>query len=167
VTVWTALSKYGFISPFSLEDQDEHEETINGERYLCILIKKCIPVLCRKGFILLDNTWFQQDGATPHTSAAVLDWLDRTFEDRVVSLKTQYAWPPHSPDLSPLDFYLWGFLKDQVYKTSPTTLKELKTNIRREIRGINHETCKAVIDNFKRRCDVVIEQNGRHVEHVL
>jgi hypothetical protein len=91
VTVWTALSKYGFISPFSLEDQDEHEETINGERYLCILIKKCIPVLCRKGFILLDNTWFQQDGATPHTTAAVLDWLDKTFEDRVVSLKTSVA----------------------------------------------------------------------------
>jgi hypothetical protein len=46
-------------------------------------------------------------------------------------------------------------------------LKKLKANIRREIRGINHETCKAVIDNFKTRCDVVTEQKGCHVEHVL
>jgi len=90
-----------------------------------------------------------------------------TFEDRVVSLKTQYAWAPHSPDLSALDFYLFGFLKDRVYKPSHTTLKELKVNNRREIRGINNETCKAVIDNFKTRCDVVIAQKGHHMEHVL
>jgi len=166
VTVWAALSKDGIIGPFFFEDQDGHAETINSERYLCILKKKFVPALRRKGFSL-DHIWFQQDGATPHTSSAVLDWIKDTFEDRVISLKTQYAWPPHSPDLSPLDFYLWGFLKDRVYKPSPTTLKELKANIKREIRGINNETCKAVIDNFKTRCDVVIAQKGRHVEHVL
>ena len=133
VTVWAALSKDGIIGPFFFEDQDGHAETINSERYLCILNKKFVPALRTKG-LSVDHIWFQQDGATPHTSSAVLDWINETFEDRVVSLKAQYAWHLHSPDLSPLDFYLWGFLQDPVYKPSPTTLKELNANIRREIR---------------------------------
>ena len=133
---------------------------------MCILKKTFVPALRRKGFSL-DHIWFQQNGATPHTTSAVFDWIKETFEDRVVSLKTQYAWTPHSPDLSLLDFYLWGFLKDRAYKPSPTTLKELNANIRREIKGINNETCIPVIDNFKTRCDIVIAQKGRHMEHVL
>ena len=165
VTVWAALSKDRIIVPFIFENQDGHAERINSECYLCFLKKKFVPALLRKGFSL-DHTWFQQDGATPHTLSAVLDWIKETYEDRVVSLKTQYTWTPHSTDLSLLDFYLWGFLKDRAYKPSPTTLKELNANIRREIRGINNETCKAVIDNFKTRCDVVIAQKGRHIEHV-
>jgi len=131
VTVWAALSKDWIIWPFFFEDQDGHAETINSERYPCILNKKFVPALRTRGFSV-NHIWFQQDGATPHTSSAVLDWIKETFKDRVDSLKTQYAWPPHSPDLSPLDFYLWGFLKDRAYKPSPTTLKELDANIRRE-----------------------------------
>ena len=105
VTVWAVLSKDGIIGPFFFEDQDGHAETINSELYLYILKQKCVPAFRRKGFSL-DHIWFQQDSATPHTTSAVLDWINETFEDRVVSLKAQYAWPPHSPDLSPLDFYL-------------------------------------------------------------
>jgi len=41
-----------------------------------------------------------------------------------------------TPDLSALDFYLLGFLKDRVYNPSHTSLKELKVNNGREIRGI-------------------------------
>jgi hypothetical protein len=36
------------------------------------------------------------------------------------------VWPPCSPDLTPLDFFLWGCVKDQVYSWRVTTLNELK-----------------------------------------
>jgi hypothetical protein len=26
-------------------------------------------------------------------------------------------WPPRSPDLTPLDFFLWGTLKERIYQT--------------------------------------------------
>ena len=35
-------------------------------------------------------------------------------------------WPPRSPDSTPCDFFLWGHLKNEVYKTPPTDLQELR-----------------------------------------
>ena len=57
----------------------------------------------------------QQDGAVPHTANAVLEKLTNIFDGRTISLKTEHVWLPHSPDLKPLDFFLWGYLKDRVY----------------------------------------------------
>ena len=42
-------------------------------------------------------------------------------------------WPARSPDLNPLDFFLWGYLKSQVYSPWPNKLDELETNIRRVV----------------------------------
>ncbi|GBO39858.1 hypothetical protein AVEN_245212-1 [Araneus ventricosus] len=38
-------------------------------------------------------------------------------------------WPPRSPDLTPMDFFLWGYLKQQVYATPPPTLQDLQRRI--------------------------------------
>ncbi|KAG8309961.1 hypothetical protein J6590_073086 [Homalodisca vitripennis] len=35
-------------------------------------------------------------------------------------------WSAHSPDLSPMDFFLWGYLKDKVYRTKPRDLAHLR-----------------------------------------
>jgi hypothetical protein len=39
-------------------------------------------------------------------------------------------WPPRSPDLSPLDFYLWGHLKAMVYQEKIRNMNHLKESIR-------------------------------------
>jgi hypothetical protein len=36
------------------------------------------------------------------------------------------AWLLHSSDLTPLGFFLWGFVKDQAYKQRVSTLDEFK-----------------------------------------
>lgn len=166
VTVWAALSSSGIIGPFFFEDEDGEVETINSSRYLDLLKKKFVPALRRKGMDL-NTLWFQQDGATPHTSREVLSWLERRFGTNFISYRTDTVWPPHSPDLSPLDFFLWGYLKDRVYSPAPASLEDLKISIKREIRNISTDTCKSVICNFKKRLDVVIQQKGRHLEHLL
>jgi hypothetical protein len=38
-------------------------------------------------------------------------------------------WPPRSPDITPFDFFLWGYVKDIVYKTPVTSLDELNLRI--------------------------------------
>ena len=63
----------------------------------------------------IQQEWCQQDGSTPHTAAASRLWLQQRFPGRVISLKEEVQWAPHSPDLSPLDFFLWGYLKKRVY----------------------------------------------------
>ena len=55
--------------------------------------------------------WFQQDGVAPHVSRLVLQWISNHFGTRCISRRTRHPWSANSPDLSPLDFHLWGFWK--------------------------------------------------------
>ena len=111
--------------------------------------------------------WFQQDGATPHTANITLEWLDEQFSDRLISRRRDTEWSPHSPDLSPPDFYLWGLLKDRVYQNNPKTIAELKLAITQNICAIKREECARVIDNFARRLQECLRRNGGHLEHVF
>jgi hypothetical protein len=40
------------------------------------------------------------------------------------------AWPPRSPDLTPLDFFLWGYVKSIVYQVKIKDLQHLTVRIR-------------------------------------
>ena len=70
----------------------------------------------------IGNIWFQQDGATYHTAKDTLDFLCPVFEDRVISRRADGLWPPQSCDLTPLDYYLWGTIKDKCYDDKPETI---------------------------------------------
>ena len=165
VTVWAALSSTDVIGPFFFESVGS-VQTLISDRYLNLLKGKFLPALYRRK-IDINNIWFQQDGATPHTAKHVLEWLHSMFGERLISFKTDKIWPPHSPDLSPLDFFLWGYLKHRVCTPKSKTLDDLRAAVRREMRTITQEMCNNVVDNFKKRMNVVIEQNGRHIEHIM
>jgi len=78
--------------------------------------------------------WFQQDGATAHMAVISIAALRRLFPQRVISCFIDVPWPPRSPDLTALDFFLWGYLKSKVYSNRPTDLHTLKENIREKNR---------------------------------
>ena len=92
----------------------------------------------------LTNTWFQQDGATCHTACDTLTLLHEKFEGSVISRGGDVHWPPRSCDLTPLDFFLWGFVKSRVYSDQPQTVAVLKANIRRVIGEIEPLLCDKV-----------------------
>ena len=73
----------------------------------------------------IDNIWFQQDGATSHTAEATLDILRSVSEDRIISRRAAYVWPPRNCDLTPLDCYLWSAVKDKCYGDKPKTIDAL------------------------------------------
>ena len=77
--------------------------------------------------------WLQQDGAMCHTAEAKLDVLRPVFEDRIISRTADVVWPPRSCDLTPLDYYLWGNVKDKCYADKPEIIDALKDNIREAI----------------------------------
>lgn len=85
----------------------------------------------------------------------------------MISLKTKFEWASNSPDLSPPDFFLWGYLKDRVYAGKPETITKLNETIREEIRPITRSVCKKVFDNFVLRLKKCTELNGGHLEHLL
>ena len=78
-------------------------------------------------------------------------------------------WPPRSPDLTPLDFFLWGVLKDKVFKRKPKTIIELKTVICEEIKTINDdkELLTCVCNSIKDRLEACIKYEGQQIENFL
>ena len=127
--------------------------TVNSERYIQVL-GKLWTALGRRRYVVRALQWFQQDGATPQFSNESHAWLRRRFPDRLISRRCDPEWSAHSPDLNPPDFYLWGYLKDNVYGNNPQTIAELKAEITATIRAIPREECGRVIENLARRIQV-------------
>jgi hypothetical protein len=59
----------------------------------------------------------------------LLTEYEMNFPGRWVGLDEPIPWPPRSRNITPLDFVLWGYDKDIVYKTPMTSLHELKHRI--------------------------------------
>jgi len=74
---------------------------------------------------------------------------------------------PRSPDLTPCDFFLWGYLKAKVYEQRPLTLEVLKEAIRQEVAAITPEMILKVMDNYRERLHQCINIQGRYLSDVL
>ncbi|GFT93628.1 transposable element Tcb2 transposase [Trichonephila clavipes] len=103
----------------------------------------------------VQELWFQQDGATCHTACATIDLLKDTFGDHLISRFGPVNWPPRSCDLTPLDYFLWGYVKSLVYADKPQTLHHLEDNIRRVITNIRPQMLEKVIENWTSRLDCI------------
>ncbi|GFT05056.1 transposon Tf2-9 polyprotein [Trichonephila clavipes] len=108
-TLIRALTEEWVKSPQQLLDNVVH---INGDRYRATITNFFIPELNNHD---VQELWFQQDGATCHTARATIDLLKYTFGDRLISRFGPVNWPPRSCDLTPLDYFLWGYVKSLVY----------------------------------------------------
>ncbi|GFW38069.1 transposable element Tc3 transposase [Trichonephila clavipes] len=133
LTVWCALWAGGIIGPYFFKNDEGHNVTVNGDRYRAMITNFFIPELNNHD---VQELWFQQDGATCHTARDTIDLLKDTFGDHLISRFGPVNWPPRSCDLTPLDYFLWGYVKSLVYADKPQTLDHLEDNIRRVIADI-------------------------------
>lgn len=166
VNVWCGMIGGHTIGPFFIEGN------LDGESYLALLQTQIIPAI-QNLFPGEDfqRVWFQQDGAPPHYSLIVREYLHATFPNRLIARgvvgNISIAWPARSPDLTPLDFFLWGHLKDRVFKVKPQSVAELRESIRHEVEEITPEMlANAIFATFVRlgHCEIT---EGRQFEHLL
>lgn len=164
VNVWAGILGTYIIGPYLLPDR------LNGQNYL-VFLREVLPELLRNENIpddVIENMWLQHDGAPAHYARAVRDYLNVTFPLRWIGRGGPVPWPARSPDLTPLDFFFWGCMKDLVYATPPESELDLVARIvaaAHEIRekGILEE----VRNNLSERCNRCIEVNGANFEHLL
>ena len=109
---------------------------------------------------------FQQDGATCHTAEATLDVLRPGVEDRIIRRRANVVWPPRSCDLTHLDYYLWGAVKDKCYADKPETIDALKDYIRKAI-GIQLHTMYNVLKNWTDRVGYCMASRGSHLNEII
>ncbi|GFW03589.1 putative DD41D transposase [Trichonephila clavipes] len=152
LTVWCALWAGGIIGPYFFKNDEGHNVTVTGDRYRAMITNFFIPELNNHD---VQELWFQQDGATCHTARVTIDLLKDTFGDRLISRFGPVNWPPRSCDLTPLDCFLWGYVKSLVYADKPQTLDHLEDNIRRVIADIRPQMLEKVIENWTSRLDYI------------
>lgn len=144
------------------------DETVKHENYVKMLEDEFIPFLNANN--LLSQSFLMQDGATPHTCNDSLDFVNKYFHERVISGRYLerfgygLSWPTYSPDLSPCDFFFWGYLKSRAYINRPRTIDELKAEVMDVASNIPAEMLARVMENFKKRLVAVQTANGRHIE---
>jgi len=85
----------------------------------------------------------------------------------VVSKGGDVPWPPRSPDLSPLDFFLWGHLKAIVYASPPRSLRQLRQSLVTVIHNVSLDTIQAAMNQMAIRSRLCLRRRGRQVEATL
>ncbi|XP_011861119.1 PREDICTED: uncharacterized protein LOC105558173 [Vollenhovia emeryi] len=133
VNVWAGILGDHIIGPHFIDGR------VDGEGYRNFLRDKLVDLLDEVPLESRVNMWFQQDGHPAHTAKATRDLLNKKFGRRWIGLHGLHEWPPRSPDLTPLDFFLWGHLKEQVYATRPVSVQDFKERIVRACRTISPE----------------------------
>ena len=73
------------------------------------------------------------------------------FEDHIISRRADVVWPLRGCDLTPLDNYLYGCVKDKCYADKPETIDALKNNIRETIGEIQLHTIDNMLKNWTDR----------------
>lgn len=159
ITVWCGIIGDNVIGPHFFN-------RVNGETYLNFLHNDLPGMLDN---ILVDRRamFFQQDGAPPHFTLDVREHLNDIYEDRWIGRGGPIPWPPRSPDLTPLDFYLWSHLKEQVYDSPTEDMDHLKQKIRDAVATITPEILARVRRSFLRRLNFCVEKLGRNIEQFL
>ena len=166
LTVWIGLLGNGsIIGPF--------RNNINGDEYLHMINEDVVPAIndfrrYRPGRrnAQFRRAWWAQDGAPPHRRRIVTERLAELFGDRINALNRLVEWPPRSPDLTPLDFFLWGHLKSKVYTTPPRDLDDLQERVTAEVAVVRQDTAmiRHAVYDMLRRAEVCVQRNGGHVE---
>jgi hypothetical protein len=139
------------------------ETIITRIMYLDMLQQVIIPQLDEDG--QEGRIHFQHDGAPPHYLEEVREYLNTRFSVRWSGRAAPIAWRPRSPDLTPLDFFLWGFVKGRVFVSPiPTNVAGLRTLITAAVAELTPEMLRSVWQDTDYRWDVCRITNGSHIE---
>ena len=163
INVWAGILDDKIIGPYFLNN------IMNGPNYLRFLEEDLEEELDQLSLQLRTSMWYQHDGAPPHFARAVREHLNAEFTQRWIGRAGTVAWPARSPDLTPLDFYLWGHVKGTVFKTECETEIEMRSRIIQAFNEIklDRTALQLVRSNLIRRCVKCIEVGGGHIEQFL
>jgi hypothetical protein len=76
-------------------------------------------------------------------------------------------WPPRSPDLTPCDFFLWGYVKEQVFLPSlPLDIDALKLTVTAATEIIDRNMLERIRDELDYRLDICRVMNGAHIDYL-
>ena len=136
------------------------EKSITAQIYLDLLTEYVSPQLEQYQPLVI----FQQNSAPPHWGLAVRQFLNDTFPERWIGRDGTIPWPPHSPDITPLDFSLWGYVKGIVYRTKVRDVSDLQQRIIEALDTVTVDMLARTWLEIEYRLDILRATDGAHVE---
>ncbi|GBL74339.1 hypothetical protein AVEN_235317-1 [Araneus ventricosus] len=106
-----------------------------------------------------------RDYNTRGPRSSVQQYIRDTFQEQVIGYGGCVEWPPCSPDLNPLDFFLWGYIKQRVYATPPPTLQELRNRITDACASVSPAMLYNMQREVQSRVQMCIVAEGHHFQH--
>lgn len=163
VNVWCGMIDNQLIGPHTFEGK------LTGDMYLHFLqnelpsLLEDVPLKTRLRMV------YQQDGAPPHYSRHVTQHLNQEFPGRWIGRGGPHPWPARSPDLTPLDFHLWGHMKSLAYKKKINSKEDLLQQIHEAAQVIknNPAVLRKATQSVLHRARKCIVADGGHFEHQL
>lgn len=168
VTAWAAVCGNGTILGPCFFDRN-----VNGEAYVNMLNDEIVQEMMlhfqfnlHGDSLFGDNVWWFQDGAGAHRHRIVTARLRQLFGHQVVAFDHEVEWPARSPDLTPCDFFLWGYIKSRVFTTPPPNVFSLRERIIQEFELLqqNPDLVARAVRSMRRRAQLCLDREGGHVE---
>ena len=163
VNVFCAVSSCKVYGPFFFA-----EPTVTGIDYLDVLQLWLMPQLEEDS----EDFIFQQDRALLHFNFDVRAHLSANLPGRWIGRASHndsplLPWPPQSPDLTPCNFILWGYIKNRVYVPPvPRDLPQLRQRIVEAVAAIDCQMLQRVLQKLDYRIDICRVTKGAHIEHL-
>ncbi|RWR99964.1 uncharacterized protein B4U80_04996 [Leptotrombidium deliense] len=147
--VWCGISVNGALKPIFVEPGVK----INAQYYIKHVLKPFLKSDARRLYPDM-NFIFHQDSAPSHTAKSTLKYL----KDNKVSFITPLQWMPSSPDAAPMDYCIWGYIKNKLCNKMLQQFKRLKTRFAKPS-GTFH-----VMKSWSRRCRRIYYNKGSYIE---
>ena len=101
-----------------------------------------------------DRPWvLPQDPAPCHVSNRPIKWL----KDHCYDLVSKDCWPPSSPDLNPLNYFVWGYLGTHTNRRAHTIKTSLITSIKENFASMDKAMVAKTYVAFRGWVEAIIE----------
>ncbi|XP_045456076.1 uncharacterized protein LOC123665890 [Melitaea cinxia] len=111
VNVWAGIHRKTIIGPIFIDG------SLNSDKFLELLNGPVDDYIDELSLDAYSQMWYQLDGAPAHSVVSARERLSEMFGQQWIGHHGPSRWPARSPDLTPMDFFLWGFIKNDVYST--------------------------------------------------
>jgi len=78
-----------------------------------------------------------------------------TVKEKALGRRGPHEWPVRSPDLTPCEFFLWGWA---------STLEQLEDRIRKVITNVPHDFLQKTVDSIPGSLRKLVDAAGAYVQ---
>jgi HTH domain len=140
---------------------------INAKFYIDCVLKPLLEIHVPKLYGKKTNQVIvHHDAASSHTAKLTQQYAKDLKARLGITIVQNHEIPVKSPDVAPMDFFGFGYLKRKLFLRRPQTFDGLWNVLKQEWNKVDLATVKRVYKSWNERCRLVLQEKGSHIESV-